>query len=84
MLKPNKFGRYKKDDIINNGYEIIDYDTYDNLVTASMAKTLLQQMLTPEQRLELCKGFICSKELRGCVPLFDLNELIQMKYRGEI
>lgn len=84
MLKPNKFGRYKKDDIINNGYEIIDYDTYDNLVTASMAKIVLQKMLTSEQRLKLCKGFYCSKELRGCVPLFDLNELIQMKYRGEI
>ena len=62
MLKPNNFGRYNKNDILNNGYRVLDKEK-ETLYTATEIKEMLQVNLKPEQRLAYCKGFSCKKSL---------------------
>lgn len=79
MLKPNNFGRYKKNEIIQAGYEIVTYGS-----TYSEIKSELGIQLTDKQRLELCIGFRCEKAWRGCVPVYDLLDLLGKLSRGEL
>lgn len=79
MLKPNRFGRYIKNEIINVGYEILD----DGL-TATDIKRDFGIALTHEQRLQYAIGFVCKKEWRGCVPVFDIAEILLKDARGEL
>lgn len=69
-LQPNKFGKYKKADVLKHGYEIIDYG-----FTATEIKRDTGVSLTPEQRLKHCIGFQCERAWRGCVPVFDILDI---------
>lgn len=79
MLKPNNFGRYKKKDIISAGYPIVTYGA-----TYSEVKEQLGIDLDASQRIDLCIGFRCEKAWRGCVPVYDLLDLLGKLSRGEL
>ena len=78
-MKPNKFGRYKKSDVVSHGYQIIDYG-----YTASEIKELTGIYIPPEKRLEHCIGFTCKQSWRGCVPVFDLFDIAIKKQQGKL
>lgn len=78
-LEPNKFGKYKKDEVIAAGYQIIEHGH-----TASQVKEYSNINLTHEQRLKHCIGFICKSEWRGCVPVFDTLLIVQLNSIGKL
>jgi len=70
MLKPNKFGKYKKGEVVQAGYRILE-----NGLTATEIKNETGIFIPPEKRLEHCVGFVCKQSWRGCVPVFDILEI---------
>lgn len=78
-LTPNNKGKFKKEDVIKAGYQIIDYG-----VTATEIERELGIKLTMEQRLKHCIGFRCERGWRGCVPVFDLLEIAVKASNGEL
>lgn len=65
-LQPNRYGKYKKDDIIAAGYEIYDYGyTYSELKEEGFT-------LNEKERIELIDGFKTGKGYRGYVPVYDI------------
>jgi len=66
-LQPNKFGKFKKEDVKKAGYRIFDAG-----VTYSEVKEIVEGTLNQEERLSLCEGFVCKREWRGCVPVYDV------------
>lgn len=84
MLEANKFGRYNKKQILDNGYRILNEDEQNDRYTATYIKEMLGIKLTPEQRLRHNKGFICNKGWYGCVPSFDLKEIMDKSLKGEL
>lgn len=82
MLKANRFGRYKKDEILNVGYGILqDGGGY---FTATEIYETLKIRLSNDQKMQLCKGFVCKREWRGCIPVFDFDEILKLKLEGEL
>jgi hypothetical protein len=67
-LQPNKYGRFKKVDVMNAGYEVITYG-----LTATEIEEHTGIKLTLEQKLKHCLGFKCSRF--GCVPTFDILQV---------
>ena len=84
MIKCNRFGRFKKEDILNNQYRILDDVESEGLYTATEINEFLNVKLTTEQKLEHCVGFVCKREWRGCVPVFDGTDLWLKKEKGEL
>lgn len=79
VLKPNKFGKYKKDEILEAGYTIIDYG-----FTATDIKKMTGVNLLQEQRLKYCIGFKTTPGSRGYVPVFDPNDIYKHLETGEL
>ena len=77
LPKPNHQGRWKKADVIANGYEILDYGD-----TASDVEKETGIKLDPQQRIDHCMGFRCEKAWRGCVPVFDIMDIAIKKSKG--
>jgi hypothetical protein len=84
MIKCNRFGRFKKDDLINNQYQILDDEQAEGLDTATGINEFLGIKLTTEQKLKHCEGFVCKREWRGCVPVFDVSKMWFKKEKGEL
>jgi hypothetical protein len=72
-LKPNRFGKYKKEEIIRNGYKIIDYGK-----TATEINRLYGITMTKEDRKKHFLGFKTGRGYRGYSPSFDdIDVLLQ-------
>lgn len=102
-LKPNDFGKYRKEDVIKAGYTIFETEIklleneegerktdidgnyiYDETqyITATQLKREYGITLTPEQRLKHCIGFQCKKSWRGCIPVFELLDIMLKQSNG--
>lgn len=79
MLEPNKFGKYKKEEVLANGYQIVEYG-----YTATDIKKETGIAIPPAKRLEHCIGFVCKQTWYGCVPVFDMFEIAIKKDKGEL
>lgn len=79
MLKPNDFGKYKKEDVLKNGFEIVTYG-----MTASEIEKYYNIKIPKELRQELSIGFMCRSEWRGCSPVFDIQKILQLKQEGKL
>jgi len=79
QLKPNRYGRFRKEDVLENGFEIVTYG-----VTATEIEKEVGVKLTMQQRLKHCLGFRCEKSWRGCVPVFDTLDIALKHDRGEL
>ena len=84
MLKANKFGRYDKKQILDNGYRILKPEEEDKYYTATEIKKMLGIKLSEEQRLAYNKGFLCKRGWYGCVPTVDESEILAKMIEGEI
>jgi hypothetical protein len=84
MIKSNNFGRFKKQDIINNKYKILDDKDSSEYSTSTELNENFGIKLTTEQKLKHCIGFVCKKEWRGCIPVFDMTEMWLKKEKGEL
>ncbi|MGM2623000.1 hypothetical protein ACS2QB_28295 [Bacillus cereus group sp. Bce039] len=71
---PNRFGRYKKKDVIAKGYDIFS-EKIEGFLTATEVKETFGVNLTQEERLKHCVGFRCDNKLRGCIPVFDIIDI---------
>jgi len=78
-LEPNKFGKYKKDEVVAAGYQVLEYGC-----TATQLKEDTNIRLTNEQRLKHCIGFMCKREWRGCVPVFDILQIVHLDSTGKL
>lgn len=79
MLKPNKFGKYKKGEVVQAGYKIVE-----DGATATEIKNETGITIPPEKRLEHCVGFVCKQSWRGCVPVFDILDIAIKNDRGKL
>lgn len=69
-MNPNKFGRFKKEDVERSGYKI-----FEDGVSYTEVKELTGCNLSQKERLDLCIGFVCKRAFRGCVPVYDVFEI---------
>lgn len=79
QLNPNRYGRFRKEDVLKNGYEIVEYG-----ITATEIEKQLGVKLTMKQRLKHCIGFRCEKSWRGCVPVFDILDIALKNNRNQL
>lgn len=68
-MQPNKYGKYKREDVVKNGYKIYPADA--GLLSATDLKKVFGLTVASEDRLEKCIGFVCGKGNYGCHPVFD-------------
>jgi hypothetical protein len=77
MLKKNSHGRYLKKDVIKAGYNIVSWGmTYTEL------KNILREQgihinWSDEERIKYCFAFRCEASWRGCVPVYDIIDVMQ-------
>lgn len=79
-MESNKFGRYKKSDVIAEfcDDDEIFIDNKEGLYTYRQLKDELDNTFnikinwTEKEKLDNVDYFFCSKEIRGCIALYDI------------
>lgn len=76
-MEKNKFGRYKKADILAECPDLI-LDYREGLYTYKELKEELKTTFKIEidwdekEKNENIFGYYCSREIRGCIPMYDI------------
>lgn len=76
-MEKNKFGRYKKTDVLAEFPKLI-VESKEGLYTYRELKEELKNTFkieinwTEEEKIKHIYGYYCSKEIRGCIPVYDI------------
>jgi len=78
-MEDNGKGKYSKEQLIKNGYKIINYG-----MTATEIKKDFDIEIPKNRRIELSMGFVTGKGWRGYAPAFDIAKIFEMYENGEL
>jgi hypothetical protein len=77
MLKKNAHGRYLKKDVLRAGYDIVSYGMTYTQLKDFLRDSGIHINWTDEERIKYCFAFRCEPAWRGCVPVYDLLDVMQ-------